>query len=274
MKSKPLSMALMALGPLFSAVAGQENTPPPPQAVVHLVEQIRRADYEGDRPGLARLRTQLAPDTQDKKLESRIRYWRGFALWRRALNGFNDAVDSKELEQDLKEAIDEFEQSLAADPGFVDAKVGEISCLLNLVFIHRNDGARVRELLQRAVPLLKEAQEAEPENPRLLWVLGSSQFYRSVEQGGGQVKGMETYKKGLEGSRKQKTNSTDSLEPSWGEPELLMNLAWSNLNATTPDVAAADQYAQAALKLVPYWHYVRDILWPQIREAKTRASKP
>jgi hypothetical protein len=47
-----------------------------------------------------------------------------------------------------------------------------------------------------------------------------------------------------------------------------MNLAWSNLSRTTPDLRAAEQYAQAALKMVPYWDYVRDILTPQIQAAK------
>jgi len=52
-----------------------------------------------------------------------------------------------------------------------------------------------------------------------------------------------------------------------------MSLAWSSLNRATPDVNAADQYAHAALALVPYWHYVRDILLPQIQTAKD-APKP
>ena len=55
--------------------------------------------------------------------------------------------------------------------------------------------------------------------------------------------------------------------------ELLMSLAWSNLNRTTPDLTAAEQYAEAALKLVPYWHYLRDILMPQIRAAQAKAAK-
>jgi hypothetical protein len=50
-----------------------------------------------------------------------------------------------------------------------------------------------------------------------------------------------------------------------------MSLAWSNLNRTAPDLAAADQYAHQALQLVPYWHYVRDILLPQIQAAKAKA---
>jgi hypothetical protein len=49
-----------------------------------------------------------------------------------------------------------------------------------------------------------------------------------------------------------------------------MSLAWSNLNRTTPDLNAAEQDAQAALKMVPYWHYVRDILMPQIRAAQAK----
>ena len=50
------------------------------------------------------------------------------------------------------------------------------------------------------------------------------------------------------------------------------NLAWSNLNRTTPDLAAAEGYARSALLLVPYWHYVRDILLPQILAAKASAA--
>ncbi len=253
--------------PTSSALAAGAEDP-----AIQLVAQIRRADYEGDRTALQRLREELKPVGDDKKIVARLRYWRGFALWRRALNGFNDKVDPTGLAQDLTQAVEEFDQSIAADPSFVDAKVGAVSCLLNLVFLNQKDEARVRELLTRAVPMMKEAQAAEPDDPRLLWVVGSSQFYRPPEQGGGQAKGMATYERGLEAARKQKTNASDPLQPSWGEPELLMNLAWSNLNATTPDLNAAERYAVSALELVPNWHYVRDILLPQIRSAKAGKS--
>ena len=48
----------------------------------------------------------------------------------------------------------------------------------------------------------------------------------------------------------------------------LMNLAFSNLDRAQPDLDAADRYARAALAQVPNWHYVRDILIPQIQAAK------
>ena len=63
---------------------------------------------------------------------------------------------------------------------------------------------------------------------------------------------------------------SDPLEPSWGEPELLMSLAWSNLNRTAPDLDAAEKNADAALRLVPCWHYLKDMLLPQIREAQEK----
>jgi hypothetical protein len=104
----------------------------------------------------------------------------------------------------------------------------------------------------------------------LLWVLGPIRWSSPPERGGGQDKAFDLYNRGLEIIQK-KTASTDPLEPSWGEAELLMNRAWSYLHRSTPDLKAAQKDAEAALLLVPYWHYVRDILIPQIQEAQTKA---
>jgi tetratricopeptide (TPR) repeat protein len=240
------------------------------QAAVEIVKKIQRADYEGDRAALRQLLDQLAPISSDLHLGSRVRYWRGFALWRRALNGFNDRVDMAEQDRDLAQAVTEFEEALKLDPKFTDAKAALISCLQNLLFIHRAEPERVNDLVARFVPLQREALAEAPDNPRLLWVRGAREWYNPPERGGGQVIALATYARGLELARAQKGQITDPMEPSWGEPELLMNLAFANLNATKPDVAAAEKYAQGALVLVPYWHYVRDILMPQIRNARGR----
>jgi tetratricopeptide (TPR) repeat protein len=262
---KLASLCIIVVGAVVGAPVESRR-----ESVTRLVVEIQRADYKGERAALRRLYKDLAPFADDKELGAKVRYWRGFALWRRAINGFNDSIDRSELEQDLEQAVSEFDKSLAKDLGFVDAKVGAASCLLNLVFLNQKDAARVRELLAKAVPLLKQAEAAEPENPRLLWVRGASRWYLPSERGGGEDKAIETYQKGLKAAREQKRMSSDPLIPSWGEPELLMNLAWSNLNRSTPDLAAAEQYARSALALVPYWHYVRDILVPQIAAAKAK----
>jgi hypothetical protein len=240
-------------------------------SILRIVVQIQRADYEGDRTALKRIHEELTPIPEDNKLASRMLYWRGFALWRRAINGFNESPTPKDLEEDLTQAVADFKDAIAQYPAFVEPKIGASSSLGYLMYLHKNDPTRVQELLQQSSPLLKEAMATAPDNPRLLWVLGPIRWSSPPERGGGQDKAFEGYNKGLEAIRNQKRDTSDPLEPAWGEPELLMSLAWSNLNRTTPDLKAAEQDAQAALKRVPYWHYVRDILMPQIRAAEAKA---
>jgi hypothetical protein len=240
-------------------------------SIIRIVTQIQRADYEGDRPALKRLHDELAPIPEDNKLASRVLYWRGFAMWRRAINGFNETPTPTDLEADLTQAVTDFNAAIARDPAWVEPKIGAGSSLSYLMYLNKKDPTRVQELLQQSSPLLKEAMATAPDNPRLLWVLGPIRWSSPPERGGGQDKAIEGYNKGLEVIRDHKREVVDPLEPSWGEPELLMSLAWSNLNRTAPDLNAAEQNAEAALKLVPYWHYVRDILMPQIRAAQSKA---
>jgi hypothetical protein len=265
-----IAAALLVATPaaaLASPIGNERDT------VTKIVLQIQKADYEDDRPALQRLYGELAPFTESKDLGSRVFYWRGFALWRKAINGFNDNVDKKDLEQDLHQAAEEFEKSASADPAFVDAKIALGSCFGLLAYsVNKKDPTEMQALTAKSRQALKDAQAMAPDNPRLLWVLGPIYWNIPVERGGGQAKAMDAYEKGLETLRTHKSAINDPLEPTWGEPELLMNLAWSNLNRATPDLTAAEKYAQSALALVPNWHYVREILMKQIREAKAKQS--
>lgn len=255
----------------------------PPEAlrsqIIKLIDQILDADYRGDQATLQRVYQELEPFANDTELRSKVRYWRGFTQWRKAINGFNDAIEPKEIEKNLKLAIGEFEKALAADPSFVDAKVGAGSASGILLFLYGKnpelapeykDPARMHKALEKALAYVNDAEKADPENPRLLWVLGQVRWSMPVEMGGGQSKAIETNEKGLELARRTKSMASDTLTPSWGEPELMMNLAYDHLHKKEPDTAAAEQYARSALELVPNWHYVRDILLPQIEAAKRK----
>ena len=241
------------------------------KTVRDIVLKIQRADYGDDRPTLQSLYKDLAAYRDDKQMGTRVLYWRGFALWRRALNGFNDGVDYSEIEQDLRGAVAEFEAAYTRDPKFADAKLAAASCLMNLLFIHLKEPGAVEQYSSKFKPLIKDAETLEPENPRLLWVIGAGKWYMPPQMGGGPSAAIETYGRGIEATHHQK-KSPDPLDPAWGEPELLMNLAWSNLHKSRPDFDVAEQYAQAALKIVPDWHYVRHILLPQIAEARAKSS--
>src|SRR5213080_2787820 len=96
---------------------------------IKLVSQVQRADYEGDRSALRRLHDELAPFAGNKNIAARVQYWRGFALWRRAINGFNESVSPEELQTDLKQALTDFDDAAKKEPAFGDAKIAALSCV-------------------------------------------------------------------------------------------------------------------------------------------------
>ncbi len=236
-----------------------------------IVSEIQRADYEGDRETLRKCYEELTPFLENRDLASRIRYWRGFDLWRSAINGFNDSVDQNELERLLFKAVDEFKEALASDPALVDAKVGMISCLGYVTYIHRKEPERAQQLVAQISTLVNEVKTAAPDNPRFIWVLGPILWYTPVDRGGGMDNIVANYERGLAICTKLKAPE-DPFEPSWGKPELMMSLAYTHLTKTPPDVEKAERYARAALDIVPYWRYARDILFPQIVEAKAKQA--
>lgn len=257
-----LSMAVMCS--LSHIGFAQENQFTAVNRVQVLVREITQADYAGDREALGRLAVSLDRIEVEGVLRSRVHYWKGFSYWRRALNGFNDSAGPEELQQDLSAAVTAFEYSAGQDPAFADAKIGAASCLFSLSNLLRSEPDRSRQLLARAKQLLNEAIAQDPDNPRLLWLQGANFWWSPPQFGGDRAKAIETYKKGLEYARKQ-PKQQEQLEPTWGEPELLMNLAYSFMHSSPPNLAAAELYANEALQQVPNWHYVRDVLIPEIR---------
>jgi hypothetical protein len=235
-----------------------------------IVEAMLQADFQGDRAALKALHAEIPTVSRTPAGEARLRYWKGFALWRRAINGMNQAAEAPELVADLQGATREFTRAAELDHDLADAKVALISCHQLLSFVNRADRARSARSIEAFVSLLKDVSAVAPDNPRFLWVLGQSEWYTPpgapVELARArQATAIATYKRGLEAARRAR--KTRDLEPSWGEPELLMNLAWAHQNGIDRDSAEARRFAEEALTLVPDWSYVRDILLPQIAEA-------
>jgi hypothetical protein len=203
-----------------------------------------------------------------------VRYWEGFALWRRAINGFNETPTPTDLQADAVAASSEFEAALKEDPKLVDAHAGLAACLGMQMYLHGTVDDEMRALLARVKEQLAEAQALEPDNPRLLWVRGPMEWWTpkgSPEDmiDAHQAKAMATYARGLQGIQAS-PRTAPPLQPSWGEAELHMSLAWSYLHLRRqPDVAQAEIHGRRALELVPAWHYMRDVLMPQIQAART-----
>jgi hypothetical protein len=116
---------------------------------------------------------------------------------------------------------------------------------------------------------LTKAEALEPANPRVLWVRGGVFLFAPPAYGGSPDRAIETYRKQIDASGPL---TPGSPLPDWGKPEALMSLAYAQLIKSSPDLDAATDNARAALMLQPQWHYVRDILMPQIEAGRKQMA--
>ncbi len=128
----------------------------------------------------------------------------------------------------------------------------------------------VRERASLSQALLSRASALDPENPRVLWCKGAFIFFAPVApdlQAGNIARAIEVYRRMLEAAERRGDNAASPL-PDWGKPEALMSLASAHAKQTPPNLQAALDEVNAALKLVPDWSYVRDNLKPQIEQQR------
>ncbi len=240
-----------------------------------LVAQVRSADYRGDRAALARLDILLG-EVVDPALTDYRDYWRGFARWRRAQNGFNETPTPADLAEDLDKAVVHFRASLERRPEWVEAKLALVGCFGNLVYLARDDAEKKKAILADLVPTYKWLDANGRDNPRALWIIGGMQFAAPPPYGGDLVKAAATLRRGVALAWREAASREGSppWAPTWGGPENLMNLAYMYSHAANPDRALALAYAEGAATAVPEWHYVRDILVPQIEALPVAAANP
>jgi tetratricopeptide (TPR) repeat protein len=236
------------------------------------MRRILRADYEADQATLKREFDALLPFVDRAEVGAEARYWRGFARWRAGINGWNDGMPPAEIAEHTAAAADEFAKAIERDPAFADARAAMAICRATLLFSAQPEPPDKMDRLRESSSELKRALNENPENPRTLWLVGGTYFWTPPEQGGSVDKAVSIYEKGLAAARRAPAAPAARLRPTWGEPELLMSLAYARLNQPTPDLDAAEKFGREALAQVPYWHYLRDILMKQIGDARAAAA--
>lgn len=246
-----------------------EQAPTVQSKLVAAKASIMAADYRADLAALQSLRTQIAPLTDDPGLGYLASYWSGFASWRIAINGASANMSKADLKANLERAASDFEASISKKDDFADAYAAASGVHGWLVGLNRDDPTAFRPHLESAQRLLKKAEELEPSNPRVLWVEGGNFLFNPPAYGGNRERAIETYHKQIDSSAPP---APQSPLPDWGKAEALMSLAFAHLNQPSPDLTAAGEEAQAALRLQPEWHYVRDILVPQIEASRKKST--
>ncbi len=229
------------------------------------VQAIRSADYRGARGDLERLAASLDAGS-DPRLAPYRHYWRGFALWRRALNGFNETPMPSDLAANLTAAIASFKAALVEKPGWIEARIGMVGSVGPLLYLARDDAARRDALVKEFLPIAKELREEAAANPRALWTQGQSQLGGGGGVGPQPAKAAATFHRGIEAAlaeARQVAADEPVWVPRWGGAENLMNLAYLYTHSDLVNRDLALAYVEGALVAAPEWHFVRDILKPQ-----------
>lgn len=240
--------------------------------LAELAAAVRSADYRGDRPALDRLDAALGR-LPASALDDYRSYWRGFARWRRAINGFNETPIPADLAPDLEAALGHFQASMERRPNWIEARLAMVGCWGSLIYLAGDDQGKRQAILTEAVPVMKSLTDT-PDNPRVLWIMGGMQMSAPPPSGGDPARASATMRKGVEASwRETLAPSSPPWVPAWGGPENLMNLAYLYSHSAMNDRATALAYAQGALTSVPEWHYVKDVLMKQIEALPDPAAK-
>ena len=238
-----------------------------------LAGAVLSADYRGDRAELARLEAELGR-LDAGRLNDYRDYWRGFALWRRTMNGFNEKPMPPDLDADLVKALERFQAALARHPDWDEVKSAMLGAWGNRIYLAGQDAEKRGKLLEEAGEFYRWVMAYEGDNPRVLWIKGGLQMIVPPASGGDWTKAAATLRKGVAGAWTEASAAAPAppWSPTWGGAENLMNLAYLHSHLPTPDRATALAYAEGALTKAPQWHFVKDVQLPMIEALPIAAT--
>ena len=229
--------------------------------LVTIKAALMSADYRADLPELKSLRTRAAELSDDPNFGYLADYWSGFASWRLVINGVSAKMAPEEAKAQLARAVVDFETSIRKKTDFADSYVGAAAVHGWLAAYNHADEAAMNKEIEAFKRFLNRGLELDPTNPRALWIEAVPFIVLPPERGGNVDRAIELYQKMFEDAGPLRP---ESPLPDWGKVEALMSLANADLKKPSPDVDAAASNAREALRLRPDWHYVKDILMPQI----------
>lgn len=227
------------------------------------------ADYRADLGALAKLRNRAGDLVSDPQWGYLAHYWSGFASWRSAINGTSKGMSEADLRGNLEHAAAEFEAAVAACGDFADALGASGGVHGWLARFHKSEPDEALKDTVLYFMRTRRAVALEPDNPRVLWTDASIDLFVPGKLGGDASRAIRTYRRMVELTARGEPNGA---WPDWGRPEAYMSLAFAHANQTPPDLKAAFEAAQEALRLRPDWSYVKNILLPQIEKAKAEAA--
>ncbi|MFN7986501.1 MAG: hypothetical protein U0529_03455 [Thermoanaerobaculia bacterium] len=269
---KPLVMLAVAALAAPAAPAPPGPLAPSDRVLAESAAAILRNDYRADRAELLRL-AQGLERLGESPHEKYRRYWIAFAYWRRGFNGLNDTPKPADLGEDFERCATHARAALALDSELEDARGALMGCLMGQLWVPGQiPDDRKADFIREGSEVMKALATKAGSNPRSLWLVGMQQAYRP--EGGDASAAIASWMRGLAGARQEALAAPrDPWIPSWGAPEILMNLA-NFYTYAKPNKAVARAYAEGALAMAPEWHYLREILMPAIEKLPDTERAP
>ena len=217
------------------------------QGKADLHSAVNQADLDGIKE--AQMLFQRA--SQDKEIASHAFYYMALTEYRMASLNENDMLDH------INNGIGYLEKMLKADKDNVEG-----TALMGSMVGWKAGLKPMRAMFlgPRSTRMLAEAQEAAPENPRVVLFKAISDYNTPKQFGGDKDRALAGFNKAAE--LFATTTVTDELLPSWGHPDVYAWIGMAHMEREQKEQARAA--FEKALEIDPDFAWVKYQLMPQV----------
>lgn len=188
----------------------------------------------------------------------RIHYYLGYIDWR--ITGyFFSSGKTKEALPYIDDGIVHLEKSVENTPDFAEALALHSSLLGNKIGVKPLLGMT---LGMKSGALMGKAQALDPDNPRILFLSGQSDFYTPKMFGGSKKRALEKF--GLSVERFKEYETAGETDPDWGEEDAMIYLGIALMDQN--DLEGAKVQFEAILERNPEHGWVKYALMPELEK--------
>lgn len=184
-------------------------------------------------------------------------YYAGLANMR-AVNIMGDENKEKTLER-IDVAVEHFKTATDQQDDFAEAYALLASAYGRKMGLDPRQGMF---LGPKSSQLLKKAHALAPDNPRVVFIQATSDYFTPETWGGSKKKAMQGFRHAIE-LFEQQEESTDPLQPDWGHSDSYAWLGFAHLQ--NEEYEKARQAFRDALEINPDFGWVQEVLLPRLQ---------
>ena len=245
-------LALAALALLLAA-------PAQGQSALDVIDQgqaaLQRSFSAADADGIRRARGAFLRATSDRTHGYLAHYYAGLAGLRLA----NLTEETDEALGYVDDGIEHLEAVVEARPRWAEGHALLASLYGRKAGLRPMTGMVIGPKASREI---ERAQELAPDNPRVVYIAASSQYFRPAMWGGSKAEGIAGFRRAV--TLFDRAPAAERGQPSWGHEEAL---SWLGIAlARDGELTEARRLLTRSLQVNPDYVWVRDTILPQLDE--------